>query len=123
MPFESPVAQATETAEVATAEQGPVALEPALPPREIGPSDAGLSVGSVAVGPRVRAVTIAGEVYRENDVVVAATEDGERLEFQITKISATEVHFQRAGTSYRLELVRPRLAKGDRIDRGNPGGN
>lgn len=82
---------------------------------EVDPADAGLSVASVVVGPRMRAVTIGGEVYRENDVIVASAADGETLEFRIVSIAPTEVQFQRNGKVYRLELSRPQLAKGDRI--------
>lgn len=82
---------------------------------EIPPAEAGLSVASVAIGPRMRAVTIAGDVYRENEVVAVTTQNGEQLEFRIVSISPHAVQVERNGKVYRLELSRPRLAKGDKI--------
>ena len=117
-PFALPVPPPVEESTEAAAEAAAAAAALSVPAAEVDPTDAGLSVASVAVGPRVRAVTIGGEVYRENDLVEATAQDGETLEFRIVSIAPTEVQFERNGKVYRLQLSRPRLAKGDRIDRG-----
>jgi len=117
-PFATPLLVPTEKLEATTDTPEAVATAPQGVP-EIGPDQAGLSVASVVVGPRLRSVTIGGEVYCENDLVEATAQDGETLEFQIVSITPTEVQMQRNGKIYRLQLSRPRLAKGDRIDRGS----
>lgn|GEM_PF-2083553 len=96
-----------------------IAAQAAASDGDISPEQAGLSVASVVVGPRLRTVNIGGDVYRENDLVEATAKDGETLEFQIVSITPHEVWMRRNGKTYRLQLSRPRLAKGDRIDRGS----
>jgi hypothetical protein len=121
-PSSAPNSTVPEPASVVVETLDSVMVEPE-PAVDADPTELGLSVASVMIGPRTRAVTIAGDVYRESETIVATTRDGQGVEYRIVAIHATEVHFERNGKTYRVELSRPNLAKGDRIGRISAGGN
>lgn len=110
-----PVAEAMDSATATAEDEAEAVAAAGTLETEVQPAEAGLSVASVAIGPRMRAVTIAGDVYREKEVIAVTAPNGEQLEFRIVSIAPHEVQVERNGKVYRLELSRPRLAKGDRI--------
>jgi hypothetical protein len=83
----------------------------------VGPHEAGLSLTSIAIGPRSRSATISGDTYHENQTIVVGSKDnsGVKLEFQVVRIDRLSVELERGGRKFVLELTRPKLGSGDDI--------
>jgi hypothetical protein len=83
------------------------------------PPDHGLTLTSVAIGPRRSAATISGERYYVGDEIAAGGKDKALpgLIFRVTKITPQGVELQGHGRIIVLQLSRSRLASGDTIAR------
>src|SRR5262245_39860188 len=77
-------------------------------------------LGGIMSGPRGRVATINGESYRAGDQIslVDKHDKSVNYRFRIVKITRTGVELEGAGTTITLELVPPKLANGDDIERG-----
>jgi hypothetical protein len=112
-PFRHQGNQLTSEQALAAAAQGEKPIVP-----EVDPSSAGLTLTSVAVGPRRRSATIAGETYTEGETIKPVGADGQpvpSVEFRLVKVDYRGVELERSGRTYKLELQRARLAQGDEI--------
>jgi hypothetical protein len=120
--WESPFAVAAALQEITEAtEAKDEAIEKAAAlSKDISPEEAGLVASCVLIGPRRRTVMINGEVYGEQQTIVAPVKDGlVGLEFRLVSIGRKEITFEREGRTYSLELMKSGLAEGDQIQRTN----
>jgi hypothetical protein len=90
-------------------------------PIEIDPAKAGLTLASVAIGPRRRTATISGDTYREGDLVpvAAAGTKGKDMDFKLVRIERQGVELARNGKSWWLTFDEAQLAHGDEILRAS----
>lgn len=116
----SPFAVAAAVREITEASEAQdEAIEKAAALRkDISPAEAGLVASCVLIGPRRRTVMINGEVYGEQQTIVAPVKDGlVGLQFRLVSIGRQEITFEREGRTYSLELMKSGLAEGDQIQR------
>ena len=85
----------------------------------LGPHEAGLTLTSIAIGSQRRMATISGDTYRENEMVVVGGKDNAAagMEFRVVRIGPQSVDLERGGRTFTLELSKPKLGRGDRIQR------
>jgi len=83
------------------------------------PAEMGLTLSSVAIGPRRRAATISGERYYVGDEITSTNKDSglPTAKFRVAKITSQGVELERNGKTFMLRLERSRLASGDQIER------
>jgi hypothetical protein len=82
-------------------------------------ADQGLTLTSIAIGPRRSAATISGERYCVGDEIAAGGKDKVAAGsiFRVTKITPEGVELQGQGRIIVLHLSKSRLASGDTIVR------
>jgi len=120
-PFGKPPASAApDAAAEAAAESEAAALAAAAPPIE--PSDLGIKLGSVLIGPRTRVATINGEACHEGDTVAVADKNDRAVthHFRVVRIRRQSVELESGGRTVLVELVQPKLAHGDELERSKP---
>lgn len=91
--------------------------------KEYKPSDVGLALEGVIIGPRYSAATISGKIFRLGSQVTAAANKSQgesatshRIEFVLQEIHSRHVVLQRAGKSYSLKIKGTKLAGGERLE-------
>jgi hypothetical protein len=117
-PF-APLAVAASAQPAAGAGQPGTGELPAQSAAELTPQTAGLTLSSVAIGPKRRTATISGETYREGQIVTASgqgTPADESLGFRIVRIETRGVELERSGQTWWLLFDKPKLARGDEIE-------
>lgn len=116
-PFAAAVTAVREITEASQAQDEAIEKAAALR-KDISPQEAGLVASCVLIGPRRRTVMINGEVYSEQQTIVAPVKDGlVGLEFRLVSIARQEIILEREGRRYSLELTKSGLAEGDQIQR------
>jgi hypothetical protein len=82
-------------------------------------ADQGLTLTSIAIGPRRSAATISGERYCVGDDITAGGKDKAATgpKFRVSKITPEGVELQGQGRIIVLHLSKSRLASGDTIVR------
>ena len=91
---------------------------------ELTPESAGLTLASVAIGPRRRTATISGNTYREGETITAGGGDDKAATgaaFRLVRVEQKGVELEREGKTWWLEFDKPKLAQGDEIEQ-SPGG-
>jgi hypothetical protein len=86
---------------------------------QITPESAGLTLASVAIGPRRRSATISGNTYREGQTIESAGGESvpaNRPAFRLVKIEQHGVELEHNGKTWWLEFDKPKLAHGDEIE-------
>jgi hypothetical protein len=117
-PFGKPAAKVEPEAVVETPLVETEASAVAAALAKIEPSDLGITLGGVMVGPRSRLATINGETCREGDVIAVAdkVEKSASHEFRVLKITRQGVQLESSGRIFTLELRQPKLGQGDEIE-------
>jgi hypothetical protein len=89
------------------------------------PSDFGIVLGGVMIGPRTRVATINGEACHEGDVIEVHDKINKSMNrrFRVVNITSAGVEVEIGGRTRMLELKQPKLAEGDDIERGRPKGS
>jgi hypothetical protein len=89
------------------------------------PSDIGIVLGGVMIGPRNRVATINGEACHEGDVIEVTDKMDKSISrrFRVVKITRQGVELEIGGRTLTLDLKQPKLAHGDDIERGRPKGS
>jgi hypothetical protein len=84
----------------------------------VDPSEIGIVLGGVMIGPRNRVATINGKACHEGDVIEVADKNDKSLshEFRVVKIRRHGVELDFSGRMLTLELKRPTLSHGDEIE-------
>ncbi len=108
------VAQTQKSAEG----EAQAAIAAAKTETELTPVSAGLTLASVAIGPRRRTATISGNTYREGQTIASGGGENvaaNRAAFRLVKIEQHGVELEHDGKTWWLEFDKPKLAHGDEI--------
>jgi hypothetical protein len=122
-PFGKPAASTMPEASVEDAKDD--AATAAATIAAVEPSEIGIVLGGVMIGPRNRVATINGEACHEGDVieVVDKTDKSVSRHFRVVKIGRQQVELEISGQILVLDLKPSKLSHGDEIERDRPKGS
>jgi hypothetical protein len=87
---------------------------------EVEPSELGIVLGGIMIGPRNRVATINGEACHEGELLAIKDKNDKAVthRFRVVRIRKSEVVLEEGGRTITVALAQTKLAHGDEIERG-----